>query len=356
MIKKLWFAAFLVGSLGAWSVQAQDEFGDDFGDSFGDDEFGFGMPAAEEPELPIATEWELNYTKDFFVELLYVSDDNFKYGEYNGHSEKGFHLIGEFDFISRPGKDDDLDTGFWTLRGDDVGLKTTSIEFEAGRQGHYTFTLDIENHFSVRNDTGFSPFTGGETLTLPGSWVPSNNTSGMSLNGLSDVEQEIGRNQVGLEFVKKLGAFDLTARYDFERKTGDLVQGGAIYLDAQGPLAALVPVPTDYHNHEFGVTVDYVSSALQLQLSLLNSELDATDAGDGNRQLRWQNPYSSSVLVGTNPLVAGVDYPNGFGSLDLPKDRRFQQVRLNGSYIFSPMIRLRLDASHGISKLTDDLS
>lgn len=337
MIKKycLYFTFFLMGSLAAGDIQAEEEM-----DMFGLD--------GEEEELPIETQWQMDFVRSGFFELIYVSEDNFKYGQYNGLNDKGFRFSGEFDFIKRPGENEKQDTSFWTLRGNDVGLKTGSLEFVIGNQGSYTFTVAFDNFARVGNNSGSTPFRGqgSSLLYLPSGWVPAANTGGMSLalDPIS-VKQEIERNQMLLEFTKKLADdWAFTARYDFERKSGEKIMGAALYFDTANPHAALLPVPVDYDSHEFNFNLDYSTARLQMQLSLLSSELD-----NRYEELTWQNPYAGA-------FTGVVDYPVGAGSMDLPSDTSFQQLRFNANYRFSSKYRLRVDASQGRSEVDDNLS
>lgn len=336
MVNKLYliFTLFLIGILVAGNIQAEGE----------SDDFGLD---GEEEELPIETQRQVDFTRSGFFELIYVSDDNFKYGQYTGLSDEGFRFAGDLDFIHRPGKDDKQSTSFWTLRANDVGLKTGSLEFVFGNQGSYTFTVAFDNFVRMGNDSGTTPFRGqgSDLLYLPTGWVPATNTSGMSL-ALDPiaVKQEVKRNQLLVEFTKQLGEqWAFTARYDLERKSGEKIMGAAFYFDAANPHSALLPVPVDYDNHEFKMVLDYAASNLQMQLSVLSSKLD-----NQFDQLTWQNPYAG-VFANV------VDYPTGPGSLDLPSDTKFQQLRFNGNYRFSPKIKLRVDASQGSSEINDEL-
>ena len=340
MIKKSHTVAaiFLTGSLLAGSPLAWAEE-DDFGD--------FGLED-EAQELPLQTQWELDFLHSGFFELIYVSRDNFKYGQYNGLNDEGFRFSGEFDFISRPGRQNKDDTFFWTLRGDDVGLKTGSLAYVFGNQGSYEITMAFDNFVRTGNNTGTTPFygQGSNVLFLPSAWTAGPNTGDMSLNyDPLMVEQEVERNQFLMKFTKQLGdAWTMTAAYDYERKSGEKIMGAAFYIDAANPHAALLPTPVDYENNEFSLQLAYASRRLQMQLTLLTAELD-------NRydELTWQNPYGGA-------FITSVDYPTGPGSMDLPSDTRFQQVSFKSNYQFSPAVKLRIDASQGKSEMEDTLS
>ncbi|MDH5737687.1 MAG: MtrB/PioB family decaheme-associated outer membrane protein, partial [Gammaproteobacteria bacterium] len=312
-----------------------------------DDFGGFGLEE-EGQEINLKTQWQLDFVHSGFFEVIYVSEDNFKYGQYNGLNDEGPRFSGEFDFISRPGQQNSSETFFWTMRGHDVGLKTGSLEYVFGNQGSYEFTISFDNFVRTGNNTGTTPFygQGSSVLFLPSGWTADSVTSGMSLSyDPLRVEQEVERNQFLMKFTKQFSsAWAFTAAYEMERKSGEKIMGAAIYFDAANPHAVLLPVPVDYENHQFSMNLDYTTRKLQMQLTLLNSELD-------NRydELIWQNPYGGAF--GTY-----VDYPTGPGSLDLPSDTSFQQISFKGNYQFSPKVKLRVDASQGKSEVDDTLS
>lgn len=337
MKKKFYFIALILGFLTAPCTLAEDDFG--FEDDWGDEE--------EEDIRPITTIWQDFMSTNSFA-LIYVSEDSFKYGQYNGLSEKGFYFSGALDMNAMPAMDEEQATGFWRLRADNLGLETGSFEFIGGRQGNYTFSVSVDNYLSVGNDSGRTPFSGqgSDILFLPSDWTAANTTNGMSLDGaLFSVRPELERNQLMLEFTRHFSdQWALTARYSYERKSGEKITGAAFYIDAANPHAAILPMPVDYENNQIDLVLDYVATRLQMQLSYLFSDLD-------NRYdtLFWQNPYAGAFI----PVV---DYPNGYGGYDLPSDTKFQQIRFSGNYRFASNLKLRIDGSAGQSEIEDGLS
>jgi MtrB/PioB family decaheme-associated outer membrane protein len=339
MKRKLYFIALILGLLTAPYAFAEDDFGfeDDWGEEGGE----------EEDTRPIATIWQ-DFESSSFFELIYVPDDNFKYGQYNGLSNEGLHISGELDMNTMPGMDEEQDTGFWRLRADNLGLDNGSFEFTGGQQGNYTFTVSMDNFLSMGNDSGGTPFNGAgsDILFLRSDWIAANTTGGMKLDGgLYSVKPELERNQIMFELAKRFSdQLSLTASYNYERKSGEKITGAAFYIDAANPHSALLPMPVDYENNQIDLVLDYVSPLLQMQFSYLLSDLD-------NRYdtLIWQNPYA-------NAFIPVVDYPNGYGGYGLPSDTRFQRLRFNGNYRITSKMKLRVDGSAGQSEVEGDLS
>jgi hypothetical protein len=160
MDKKLFLVALLTGLLAlpaASIVYAEED--DDWGDDWGDDDDGWG-DEEESDARPLTTIWEVDFDKVVALEVLNVSQDNLQYGRYNGLSEKGLHLNISLDMISRPDKDEGESTAFWTLRAENLGMDTSSLDFSGGKQGNYKVRFSVDNHLTAGNDSGYSPFLG----------------------------------------------------------------------------------------------------------------------------------------------------------------------------------------------------
>lgn len=302
-----------------------------------EEDFSFEDPFSEEVALPLVTIWELDFTHEFRIDLNYVSQDNFRFGKFNGLNEMGFHPAVSWELINRPGLSDTQDTHYWTFSAVDLGLKTAAAEFSIGEQGNYGLTIDFSSINTVANDTGVTPFRGDEVLRLPNTWVPALSTPGMTASAAFDqVEPEVQRNSLNIEFNKHFGnAWMIEAMYGYETKDGEKLTGAVFYSDAANPHAAIVPEPVDFESSEFDFNLEYSGADLQVALSYHFSDFDNKIAS-----LRWQNPYSGA-------FSADVDYPNGFGEMALAPDHQFQQVRARGTYRLTPKIRLQFNGTSG---------
>jgi MtrB/PioB family decaheme-associated outer membrane protein len=302
----------------------------------------------EENTQPLGIIWELDYNSKFQLDVLYVSEDNFQFGKFNGLNEKGTYLVASWDVISRPSMAQSKETDYWTLSVDDLGLSTMDLEFGIGKQGNYGLNIDISTLTTIGNDTGATPFLGSEVLTLPASWVAAPITSGMTASDtFHQFKPELERNRLEISLNKNLGSlFSVDAGYVYEEKKGEKIRGAAFYIDAANPHSALLPEPVDYTTIEFDAALEYAGKNLQFGLNYHLSDFD--NEANENGGLTWQNPYSGVF----NP---GVDYPNGFGTIGLSPDHQFQQVRARGTYRFTPRIRLQFDGSYGTTEYQDTL-
>jgi MtrB/PioB family decaheme-associated outer membrane protein len=334
-IKSLLLLLPFVLPLPAWAEQDDFMFEDPFGE--------------EEATLPLGTIWEIDFTRELKLDVLYVNADNFRFGKYNGLDEQGAYLAASFDVISRPLMEDGQDTRYWTLSVDNLGLSTSDIKFAFGRQGDYGFTLDLSNLRTVGNDTGVTPFRGSSVLALPDSWIPSLTTSGMTaVSSFRQFDPDLERSSLKASFNKLFGNnWNIEANYGYEQKKGEKLIGAAFYLDAANPHAALLPEPVDYTTIEFDFAAGYEGQDLQLALNYRLSSFDNQANEEG--ALTWQNPYAN--VFGTE-----VDYPNGSGAIGLAPDHRFQQVRATGTYRITSGIRLQFDGTYGKTEYKDTLA
>lgn len=101
-----------------------------------------------------------------------VSDDSFKFGEYNGLQEQGTYGVGGLD-LAGGGAYDSEDTTRWRLRGTDLGLETRNVLGEYGQQGRFRLTLGYDGLRRNRSDSYSTPYlgAGGNVLTLPSNWI-----------------------------------------------------------------------------------------------------------------------------------------------------------------------------------------
>lgn len=312
----------------------------------GEDDFSFEDPFGEEEiAIPLGTIWEIDFTRKFQLDVFNVSEDNFKFGQYNGLNEQGSYLAASWDVISRAGREDNEDTGYWTLSADNLGLRTSDLSFSMGKQGNYGFSIDLSSLRTVDNDTGVTPFHGDEVLRLPESWIPALTTAGMtSFTTFNQFEPELDRYKLKLAFNKHLTRnWSLDTAYSYERKDGEKSTSAAFYIDAANPHAANLAEPVDYSTTEIDLTTEYSGQKLQFALSYHFSNFD-----NDNSSLSWQNPYAGVFEV-------AVDYPNGFGTMALPADHKFQQLRARGTLLVTPKIRVQFDGTIGITEHEDSL-
>src|SRR5581483_2698987 len=98
----------------------------------------------------------------------YVTQDSFKFGEYNGLEDKGLFAIGNFDL--RGGAPYDSPGTFrWRAFGTNVGLENRTLGGEIANQGTYRFryTYDELRRNQYDNYQTFYRGAGGTTLDIP---------------------------------------------------------------------------------------------------------------------------------------------------------------------------------------------
>lgn len=294
---------------------------------------------------PLASRWETDYSGYLEAGVGWVSDDNFMFGQYNGLYQSGAVFIGNVHWLGWR----DNSPQYWLVDGRDLGLETRQGKVEWGIAGERRLAVFFDNQLQVKNDTARTPFygVGSDSLTLPSNWEGGANTSdwGRLYPALGSFERKLERNRYGLQFDTALGAgWSLQTALSSEQKDGIADLGGAIYNDAAGPLAVLLPQPVDQRTTDFDLALRFAGRALNLVASY-----HLSDFTNNENLLSWQNPYSA----GYGPAV---DYPNGSGALALAPDNRYQRLRLTGNWIVSPALRVMLDGSYARAAQRDDFA
>ena len=278
--------------------------------------------------------WQSDYSGALELGASYTSDDNFMFGQYNGLHEKGANLIGNLRWDNFRNMD-----SHWRASVSNLGLDTREGRFVWGLHDRFKVRLELDSQLQVRNNSGRTPFRGDTRLQLPGDWVSGLTTADWTALGdsLQDFDRELERDRYTLGLEAALGAnwsADVELRY--EDKQGVADTAGAIYLDAASGDSVLLPAPVDYRTTEFEVGLAYSGDRLHLQ-----GRLDWSDFDNRDRQLSWQNPYSS--------FRPGVRYPDGEGALGLAPDSERAGGRLTGQYLFSRRTRLQFDGSYAVT-------
>src|SRR5882672_6157211 len=141
--------------------------------------------AAEDPAVAALTQ----PTSTVEIGAGAVSDDSYKFGEYNGLERQGGFLLGNLDLYGGDRYDSDS-VRRWGLNANDIGLKTGDAEFTFREQGRFRFDLGYDDFRRNLSDSYQSPFLGlGSTnLTLPAGWlkpqVPQVNATNLNYRGL----------------------------------------------------------------------------------------------------------------------------------------------------------------------------
>ena len=286
------------------------------------------------------------YTNEIEIGGGYVSDDSFKFGEYNGHQDQGGFAIANIK-LRKYTPLDSSDKTYWELDGRNMGLDSRSVygEYSQGHLFRLMFEYDQIPH--NRFDDGRTPFIGAGTAnqTLPAGWVASNNTGGLttllsSLNGF-DVETE--RQRFGGGAIWHVNdQWQLSGNYHHETKDGSDTIGAVFGSTGGNPRSSILIRPIDYDTDEFNVALGYTGDkgqySLSYHLSLFNNNDNA---------LVWDNPFN-------NPQWnAGANFSDGArGRMGSEPDNEAYQINFAGGYNLGQRTRLTGSISYG--KMTQD--
>ena len=148
------------------------------------------VSVAQGADVDDAIRQQTRPTNTIEVGAGYVSEDSFKFGEYNGLFNKGLFGIFNLD-LSGGGAYGSGDPTRWRLVGTDLGLDTRNVAAEYGEQGRFRINLGFDELRRMRSDTYQTPFlgAGSDTLTLPSNWlkpfVPQVNANNINFRSLS---------------------------------------------------------------------------------------------------------------------------------------------------------------------------
>lgn len=239
----------------------------------------------------------------------YVSDDSFKFGEYNGLFEEGAYFIGNAIVRYR-----DEDAYYMDLLVRDLGLEKRSLGIEGGRQGKYKLFLRYDEIPHYISDSAVTPYlgSGSNSLTLPPGWVRAGTTDGMTelVSSLQQVDLKTKRKRVDVGMVfTPASKWDYKLKYRHEVKDGQIATAGSFFFD---PAQLIKPV--DYVTDQVDASIFYNSENVQTSLAYYGSFFK-----NNNDALTWENAYTSSF---------GADS----GQLALAPDNQFNQLVLSGGF------------------------
>ncbi len=255
--------------------------------------------------------FEEGYRAEVDAGGTYVSDDAARFGNGNGYDEDGGYVA--VDGYGRYAKDGyRLD---WYA--EDLGLDSRVLEIDGGRQGVFGFRLDYRELPYRRFDTTETVFSqsGGDTLTLPGSWTPAATTGGMTdlPSSLRRQNIESDREIIGLgaDWIPVKG-FRLFADFKHVEQDGFDIMGGSSFTQA-----SLLPRWFDYETDQVDAGIEYSTERATVTLAYYLS-----DFSNDNTSLTWDTPYT------TTPGAEQLRMATAPGN-------EFQQVSLSGAYRLS---------------------
>lgn len=290
------------------------------------------VQAAEDAQAVDTSKWkckfcafeEPGYSGSLDLGLGYVSEDSYKFGEYNGLNEKGGYFIGNA-YVRIRGKD----ANYWNIDVNNAGLDSRSVNVEGGKQGSYRLDFSYDELPHNITDSIATPFLGigGSNLTLPSTWVRAGSTDTMTdlSNSLhpADLQSKRKRVGVGATFIAS-ERWKYAVSYRHETREGTRAVGGAFFFNG-----AQLVMPVDYVTQQIDVSASYTANAFQARFAYYGSLFN-----DNDTALTWQNPYSSA---------SGADS----GQLAQPPDNAFHQLTAELGYDVSERTRVTADLSVG---------
>ncbi len=311
-----------------------------------------GMLEEEAEELPPL------YTNEIEFGAIYVSEDSFKFGEYSGLDDKGFHALGNLSVLGSDG------TLRWGLLGTDLGLTSRSVNASLSNPGLWDLSIGYDGLRHYISDTYQTPLQGemgGNSFTLPANFGTINGNS-PSARVLTPVQlsafhtEEIYSDRDKLSF----GAGyrfnqQLSVKFNYNR----LEQSGAklIGTGSQGaiPLAGgtfgrheanvVIANPTDYTTDTFDLAINWQGDKGHLSVGYFGSLFD-----DEFNSLSWQSAMTQSGFPTSTCVGIACFIDN---TMSTAPDNEFHQVNLTGAYIFSPSTKLVGGFSYGRSTQDD---
>jgi len=272
--------------------------------------------------------FEEGYSGEIELGVGNVSDDSFKFGEYNGLNEQGAFAVANAKLRYR-----NPDAHYLDLSVRELGLDSRSVSIEGGRQGSYSLFLNYDEITRYVSDSVQTPYLGNGTgnLTLPAGWVPANSTAGMTQLNASlqnvDVDTKRKRLGAGASFIPASDwKYDIKVRH--ETREGNRRAAGAFFFTA----AELIE-PIDYVTNEVDVSASYIGKKWQATLAYYGSFFS-----NDITSLTWENAFDPP---------AGATLAADTGQRALPPDNKFHQVLLSAGYQYSQRTRISGDIAVG---------
>jgi MtrB/PioB family decaheme-associated outer membrane protein len=258
-----------------------------------------------------------------------VSEKSAKFGDYTGLNENGAFFVGDGTLRART-----EDGNYWILNASNLGLKSRSLDSEAGQQGKYKLLLKYDELPHTISDNALTPFlgTGGATLTLPAGFVRGTTTDPTSPTGMTSLPGTLQQVELGT-LRKRLGVgaswipvqnWEYAVNFRHETKDGTKRTAGSFFVNS----SELVQ-PIDYSTDQIDASASYTGAKLQAKLAYYGSLFH-----NNNPALTWQDPFTS---------VAG----ESAGQLALPPANQFHQIQASAGYQFSDRTRASAELAFG---------
>jgi len=303
----------------------------------------------------------------------YVSQDSFKFGEYNGLFNKGLYGIFNFD-VHGGGTYDSGDPARWRVTGTDLWLDTRNVSAQYEQQGRFKLDFVYDELRHNLSDSYQTPFdgAGSNLLTLPSNWikpiVPQVSTTAINFRSLSPTtglapsnvggvvtpptaaQQAIVNNIIATDVpdfhnqdldtkrttYKGGFSYDIDRHWQFkvsaqhEKKEG-LMPLGAVSSQVS-EYSNILPYPIDQSTEQYNVSLGYTDAVAFFQVAYYGSV--------------FRNDISSVTWQDAND-------PTKTATISEPPSNDFHQFLLTGGYNFTPTTKLVLNGSYARNTQND---
>jgi MtrB/PioB family decaheme-associated outer membrane protein len=303
----------------------------------------------------------------------YVSDDSFKFGQYNGLFNKGLYGILNIDVRSADALDSESAIR-WRINATDLGLDTRKVAAEVGQQGKFRINVGFDEFRSNRSDTYQTPYLGAGTnnLVLPAGWlvpvVPQVNATSGNFRGLDPIAglaaslvngiatpptaaQQATVNKIiaadvpafknvdiGTTRKKYDGGFSyqIDPRWEFKVSASHEDKDGTKLMNmlslANGTSTVTLPDLINQSTDQYNVSFNYTGEQAFLQAayygSIFRNHVDS---------MNWQDPFLPTLTA----------------HMSTAPSNEFHQITLTGGYHFSPTTKLVMFGSYARNTQND---
>jgi len=269
-----------------------------------------------------------------------LSRDTFKFGEYTGIDDDGGFAVADAELRYL------RESYFLDFTANNLGLENRNISLETGILDNFSFFANYDqtpHQLFIRNKTPFEG-SGGQLLTLPGSFAKQSTFSTSPLTGGNDVALEVDDREtatVGLS--KKFGQNQFDLIYKRINKEGLNSLGAVFGTSGANPRSIILPAAIDNVSNEITASLSHIADTYQLQFDYFGSLFN-------NRQssLAFANPY-------TGLLPFSADFLPDGGLISRQPDNQYHRFSFSGGWDFSETTRITALAEYGLSKQDEDL-
>jgi len=297
----------------------------------------------------------------------YVSQDNVKFGQYNGLNKQGLFGIFNID-LSGGGPYDSGDPTRWRIFGNNLGLDSRDVSAEYAKQGTFKIDFGFDQLHQIKSDSYETPYlgAGSDMLTLPPTWLkpylPQTGSSNLNFLALSPrtglapamvngvvtpptpAQQATVNNIIAADLPDfhnvDLGTKRTTYKggmtYDIDRdlefkvsaqhQTRDGLKALGSVSSQVREFSTILPYPVDESTDQYNVSLTYNVPKGFLQAAYYGS-IYRNDI----KSLTWQD----------------VNDPTKTATLSSAPSNDFHQFLLTGGYNFTTTTKLVVDASYG---------